>query len=95
MAGDTRYPCLAVAVRSLAPPALVYYQLCGKFRWHGGHNCCISVASWEDFATVDVDAGELGRLLPEYLRLGAAPRACADAQADADRLLQAIETARY
>jgi hypothetical protein len=42
VAGDTRYPCLAVAVRSLAPPALVYYQLCGKFRWHGGHNCCIS-----------------------------------------------------
>ena len=52
----------------------------------------IPVASWDDFATVEVDVGELGRLLPRYLQLGAAPRAVSDSRADADRLLQALET---
>ena len=43
---------------------------------------------------MEVSAGELGRLLPEFMRLGAAPRRSADVRADADALLQAIATQR-
>jgi len=42
--------------------------------------------------SVDVDVGELGRLLPEYLRLGAAPRSQSDVRAEANAFLQAIAT---
>jgi hypothetical protein len=40
--------------------------------------------------TMEVDEGELGRLLPEFMKLGAAPRRDTDVRADADALLQAL-----
>ena len=54
----------------------------------------IPVAGWDDFSSIEVEAGEMGRLLPEYLRLGGAPReqACMNVRADADAFLQAIAT---
>ena len=44
--------------------------------------------------TMEVDEGELGRLLPEFMKLGAATRRATDVRADADALLQALGTQR-
>ena len=44
--------------------------------------------------TMEVAEGELGRLLPEFMKLGAATRRDTDVRADADALLQALGTQR-
>ena len=45
-----------------------------------------------ELAEMEVSAGDMGRLLPEFLRLGAAPRRAADVRAHADDLLQVLAT---
>ena len=52
----------------------------------------IPVVHVGELEEMDVAAGELGRLLPEFLRLGAAPRRAADVRAHADELLQVLGT---
>jgi len=55
----------------------------------------IPVAGLDDFVESDVNEGELGRLLPEFLRFGGTPKYqehLNNAHANADAFLQALET---